>query len=149
MGIATKDRSPVNESDSRTEDGQTAQHGIPRRTSRRTFLGQVAAPALVSLAPWVVSRSALGLGKTTAPSERINLGFIGIGCMGQGHLAHLLTYDDVQVMAVCDVDTWRRENAQQVVETAYAARRTAGQYKGCAAYIDFRELLRARILMPS
>ena len=114
MGIATKDRSPVNESDSRTEDGQTAQHGIPRRTSRRTFLGQVAAPALVSLAPWVVSRSALGLGKTTAPSERINLGFIGIGCMGQGHLAHLLTYDDVQVMAVCDVDTWRRENAQQV-----------------------------------
>ena len=68
-------------------------------------------PALAALAPSVISRTALGLGAATAPSDRITLGFIGIGCMGQGHLAHLLTYPDVQVLAVCDVDTWRRENA--------------------------------------
>ena len=61
--------------------------------------------------------------------------------MGQGHLAHLLTYPDVQVVAVCDVDTWRRENAQQVVDDAYAARRTAGDYAGCVGYVDFRDLL--------
>ena len=111
------------------------------RTTRRDFLRQAAVPALATLAPCIVSRTALGLGDIAAPSDRITLGFIGIGCMGQGHLAHLLTYPDVQVAAVCDVDTWRRENAQRVVDEAYASRRAAGEYQGCAAYIDFRELL--------
>ncbi len=111
------------------------------RSSRREFFRQVAVPAVAALAPSIVSRTALGLGGATVPSERITLGFIGVGCMGQGHLAHLLTYDDVQVVAVCDVDAWRRENARQNVETAYAQRSAAGQYSGCAAYIDFRELL--------
>ena len=116
-------------------------HAADLRTDRRAFLRQTVIPALASLAPSVISRTALGLGDAAAPSNRITLGFIGIGCMGQGHLAHLLTYPDVQVVAVCDVDTWRRENAQQVVDEAYAARRTAGDYAGCVGYVDFRDLL--------
>ncbi len=111
------------------------------RTSRRAFLGQAVIPALAALAPTAISRTALGAGNAAAASDRITLGFIGIGCMGQGHLAHLLTYPDVQVVAVCDVDTWRRENAQRVVDEAYAARRTAGDCGGCVAYVDFRDLL--------
>ena len=109
--------------------------------SRRAFLRQAMVPALASLAPCVISRTALGLGAAAAPSDRITLGFIGIGCMGQGHLAHLLTYADAQVVAVCDVDSWRRENARKVVDDAYVARRTAGEHKGCVAYVDFRDLL--------
>ena len=94
------------------------------------------------LAPMYCFANGLGTGgRVAAPSDRITLGFIGIGCMGQGHLAHLLTFPDVQVAAVCDVDTWRRENAQRVVDEAYASRRAAGDYQGCAAYVDFREIL--------
>lgn len=49
--------------------------------------------------------------------------------------------NNVRVLAVCDVDTTRRENARKTVETRYAARITAGEYKGCDTYNDFRELL--------
>src|SRR5262249_19138497 len=46
-----------------------------------------------------------------------------------------------EVLAVCDVDTTRRENAQKKVEEKYGEKTKSGQYKGCAAYNDFRELL--------
>ena len=116
-------------------------HTTDRRTSRRAFLRQTAIPAMAAVAPSIISRTALGLGGVSAPSDRITLGFIGIGCMGQGHLAHLLTYPDVQVVAVCDVDTWRRENAQRNVNEAYTARRGAGNNDGCVAYVDFLDVL--------
>ncbi|MEY4940873.1 MAG: hypothetical protein RIQ93_2608, partial [Verrucomicrobiota bacterium] len=48
--------------------------------------------------------------------------------------------DDVEVVAVCDVDTTRREAAKQRIEQAYAAR-SGSTYKGCATYNDFREVL--------
>lgn len=106
--------------------------------NRRGFLGGASAAAL---APWVIPRTALGLGGVAPPSDRITLGFIGIGCMGQGHLRHLLTYPDAQAVAVCDVDAWRLENARQVVDTTYAARRSSGTARACDAYVDFRDLL--------
>jgi predicted dehydrogenase len=121
--------------------GASQRHEAGSRPNRRAFLRQAAIPVLASLAPCVISRTALGWGGAAAPSDRITLGFIGIGCMGQGHLAHLLTYADVQVVAVCDVDTWRRENARQVVDDAYASRRAAGEHEGCVAYVDFRDVL--------
>lgn len=61
--------------------------------------------------------------------------------MGQGHLSYFLSYPDVQVLAVCEVDRWRRENAVANVEKAYAARRPSGAFRGCDAYLDLRELL--------
>ncbi|MGB2820481.1 MAG: Gfo/Idh/MocA family oxidoreductase, partial [Phycisphaerae bacterium] len=48
---------------------------------------------------------------------------------------------DAQVVAVCDVDAWRMENARQAVEKHYAADRRAGTYAGCATHGDFRDLL--------
>ena len=75
------------------------------------------------------------------PNDRINLGFIGVGMMGRGHLGGFLGQDDVQVVAVCDIEGTRRENAQQQVENRYAERTKSGQFKGCTAYVDFRELL--------
>jgi predicted dehydrogenase len=79
-----------------------------------------------------------GEGKA-APSERITVGFIGCGKMANDyHLSTLLTFSDVQALAVCEVDRNRREHAKQRVEKAYAGN---GSYKGCAEYADFRELL--------
>src|SRR5262249_33832100 len=47
----------------------------------------------------------------------------------------------VQVVAVCDVVSDRRESARKTVDTRYAARKGKGAYKGCDAYNDFRDLL--------
>ena len=127
------------ECDTRRSNVATALGTPPRKPQSISSPGND--PGIAALAPSVVSRTALGLGGATAPSDRITLGFIGIGCMGQGHLADLLTFPDVQVLAVCDVDTWRRENAQRAVDDAYAGRRTAGGHPGCAAYVDFLDVL--------
>src|SRR6185436_305557 len=69
------------------------------------------------------------------------LGFIGIGVMGRGHLGAFLGNRGVQVVAVCDVHRGRLNDAVERVHRAYAQERTAGTYRGCAGYGDFRELL--------
>src|SRR5262249_6433169 len=74
-----------------------------------------------------------------APSERITVGFIGVGKMANDyHLSTLLDFKDVQALAVCDVDKTRREHAKQRVEKAYSK---DSSYKGCDVYNDFRELI--------
>jgi predicted dehydrogenase len=100
--------------------------------SRRRFLraaAALAAPALIT--------SPL----RAAPSERITLGFIGVGTMGRGHLGSFLGRPDVQVLAVCDVVKERRDAAQKTVDDRYAQERGKGSYRGCKAHNDFRELL--------
>jgi predicted dehydrogenase len=67
------------------------------------------------------------------------MGFIGVGKQNRFLLTRFLA-KDTQVVAVCDVDTTRRESAKQMVEAAYA-QNAPGGYKGCTAYADFRELL--------
>ena len=54
------------------------------------------------------------------------------------HLSTLLTFGDVQALAVCEVDKNRRLHAKQRVEQAYGGKTAA---KGCADYTDFRELI--------
>jgi predicted dehydrogenase len=106
--------------------------------SRRSFLYATAA----TFAAPVVLSPLWGDEKKAAPSERITLGFIGMGTMNRGHLGHFLGQKDCQVVAVCDVDTTRRENARKTVENRYAEATKAGTYKGCSAYNDFRDLLK-------
>jgi predicted dehydrogenase len=79
--------------------------------------------------------------KATLPSERITLGFIGVGTQNRFHLGHFLGMGDVQIVAVCDVDGNRRKNAKETVEKRYADKKKSGEYKSCSAYNDFRELL--------
>ena len=106
--------------------------------TRRHFVQGAAATGLTL--PILAPAAARGADKPS-PSERITLGFIGVGTMNRGHLGHFLGQRDVQVVAVCDVDTNRREDAKKTVEKRYAGKQKSGQYKGCAAYNDFRELL--------
>lgn len=109
--------------------------------SRRRFLKGLAAAAPLLTAPAAVRAAALGRGASVAPSERITLGFIGIGMMGRGHLGIALNTPDVQVLGVCDVDAWRRDTALNRVEKTYAARNKAGKDKSCKAYNDLRDML--------
>jgi predicted dehydrogenase len=56
--------------------------------------------------------------------------------MNRGHLDHFLGQGDVQVLAVCEVDTTRREHAKKKTEERYGS-----NDKGCGAYVDYHELL--------
>jgi predicted dehydrogenase len=105
--------------------------------SRRSFLlatttAAAAAPFLLPSRLWCAD---------TPPSERLTLGFIGMGTQGRGLMGGFLGRKETQVLAVCDVDTTRREAAKKTVEERYAKAKESGDYKGCAAYNDFRELL--------
>src|SRR4051812_21560240 len=101
--------------------------------SRRAFLQSAAA---VSLGPVIVRQTAWA-----APSERLTLGFIGVGKMGRYHLDSFLGRGDVEVVAVSDVVKERLDDAVQRVEKRYADRKAGGIFKGVKAYPDFRELL--------
>ncbi len=102
--------------------------------SRRSFLK---AAAVAPVAPAVWSRTA-----SAAPaSDRITLGFIGVGTMGRYHLGSFLGDKAVEVVAVCDVVKERREDAAETARKRYADRTKSGDHKGVKAYTDFRELL--------
>src|SRR5262252_6717027 len=96
----------------------TRNHGM----SRRDFAKAAAVAAL----PIVLPRGLRADDPKAAPSERINLGFIGVGRMNREHLGHFLGQKDVQVVAVCDVDTTRRESAKQTVEKKYGEQQKNG-----------------------
>ncbi|HEY7314703.1 MAG TPA: Gfo/Idh/MocA family oxidoreductase [Gemmataceae bacterium] len=110
------------------------------RLTRRHFV-QGAAAAALTLPIRASAVAGADDKKTTPASDRITLGFIGVGTQNRGHLGHFLGQGDVQVLAVCDVDTNRRDNAKKTVEQRYGEKKKSGEYKGCAAYNDFRELL--------
>ncbi len=108
----------------------------PKNVTRRTFIK--AASALS--APYFVPRFALG-SVLPAPSERITLGFIGVGNMGGGHLGTFLGHHDVQIVAVCDVDSVKRDEAVQRVNEHYAEQRDKSTFDGCDGYHEFEALL--------
>ena len=88
--------------------------------SRRRFLQGAAllsAPLILPGRVW---------SQATAPSKRLNVGCIGMGKQMHGHVGNLLPRDDVQIVAVCDVDTTRREDAKRRVEAAYAKKAGTG-----------------------
>jgi len=70
-----------------------------------------------------------------------------IGGQGTGHLSNTFR-DDIQTMAICDVDADHRARALDKVNKIYAEKKTSGTYKGCDVYSDFQELLAGMISMP-
>ncbi len=107
--------------------------------TRRGFLKR---SAMAALFPAIVPSSVLGADGNVAPSNRIGMGFIGVGKLGrESHVEAFKRRPDVQVIAVCDVETGRLEKAKNAVESHYANQSDRANYKGCALYRDFRELL--------
>jgi predicted dehydrogenase len=154
--------------------------------SRRKFLAQ-SATAAVGFS--IVPRHVLGGPGYVPPSDKVNLGFVGVGAQGLRVMIEFLQEPDVQGVAVCDVTKsaanypqWEthefcksvrkllgvdsgwdwlspdepiqlshtlrvtsgvagREPAQKIVDALYATQQRSGQYRGCSAYVDFRQLL--------
>src|SRR6185436_6795544 len=112
---------------------------IPGNTkvSRREFV-QSAAAATALAAPYFVPASVFG---AAAPSNRINVGCIGVGNQGFPNLLRFLKQKDCQVVDVCDVNRgsrgykepdnfYGREPAKKEVERHYAEKNKTGKFKG-------------------
>lgn len=76
----------------------------------------------------IIPASALGRAGQPAPSDRINLGIIGVNGMGRGNLANCAKHADVVVTAICDVSRDRRERALK-------------EHPNARGHNDYRELL--------
>ncbi|PTX99755.1 hypothetical protein DB346_18225 [Verrucomicrobia bacterium LW23] len=109
--------------------------------NRRSFIQMLSATAGACAFPSIASAQTLGLNGKTAPSNRITLGFIGVGGMGSGTMRAAAGNSRVEILSVCDVDRGRATIAQEHVERAYAPRKQSGEYKGCDTTGDFRKLL--------
>lgn len=108
-----------------------------RDVSRRSFIKTAFAGTFAT--PFVLSRYSHAAKREA--NDRINLGFIGVGMMGRSHLGGFVFNPEVQVVAIAEVETTRRSNAVETVEKRYAKTKKSGEYQGCAAYVDYRELL--------
>jgi predicted dehydrogenase len=107
--------------------------------NRREFLVQSGCALSAIAAPRIVSASVFG---ANAPSNRINVGFIGTGRQAFGaNLPQMMAVPGVQVVAVCDVDSWRMAEAQAFVNAFYAKRDGLASYSGCRTKEDFRDVI--------
>src|SRR4030043_101342 len=95
--------------------------------TRRQFLKGSAVAATGLLAPAIVPASVFG---ADAPSNRIAIGFVGVGRMGMDDMREILGLKQAQVVAVCDVDANRVMNARKTVETHYNGQNSSGTYSG-------------------
>lgn len=102
----------------------------PTGLNRRRFLRTT---ALAGAVPFILPAALRAA--DSAPSNRINLGYIGVGKQGHGLLRAALPRTDVQVLAICDVDQKRRQLALDEVAKQY------GSANSVTGYSDFRELL--------
>lgn len=116
---------------------------------RREFMKASITGGLAASLPSFLPQSVFG---QNSPSNRINVGIIGCGNQCTVDLPAFLGLPDVQVAAVCDVNTasngYRdkeqflgRKPIQEKVNAFYAKEKGAGSYKGCDAYSDFRQVL--------
>lgn len=122
-----------------------------KQTTRRDFLRSAKNACCAAMAaPWVIPITALGQGGAVAPSDRVTMGFIGLGTMGSGHLfGEAWTYlpggyvnrGDAQVLIVCDVWKEKREKVCNRVNSFYLNKYGKGNYPTCETCNDFRDVL--------
>jgi predicted dehydrogenase len=104
--------------------------------SRRDFLKMGAAVAIGF--PTIVPASVFG---QTAPSNRINIGAIGVGRISRGHdLPGIWQFDQARIMAACDLDSKRVEEAKILIN-GYYSKKTGKPYDGVTGYHNYHELL--------
>jgi len=91
--------------------------------------------------PAIVPASVLG---ANAPGNRINVGAIGTGRISRVHdMPGVWRHENARIVAVCDLDRRRMEDARALVNGHYGGR--AGKAKGgVTGYLDYRELLASK-----
>jgi predicted dehydrogenase len=105
-------------------------------TSRRRFVKKTAAAITGAFVlPQIIPSTALGLGGKLPPSDRIVFGLIGTGSQGMSDMRDFHRLDnEVQFVALCDVDANRLATAKQTVDLQ-------NNNQDCRTYGDYREML--------
>ena len=106
--------------------------------NRRSFL---AAAAVAASAPAIIPSSVFA---RPAPSDTIRFGCIGLGRQGQADMQGLIyrgLETGARVVAVCDVDSHRLQDAQWLAERIYTVETGKDASKSVKAYHDYRQLL--------
>jgi predicted dehydrogenase len=104
----------------------------PTKVSRRDFIRTVAATGAAGVAvPYFVPASALGQEGQPGANDKIGVGLIGCGGMGQANLNACAGHPDVVVTGACDV--WK--NRREAVVARYP--------ETAKPYHDYREMLQS------
>ena len=101
--------------------------------SRRRFLQTAGASAVLTRSGW-----ARGL----APSDKITIGVIGWGMMGPANTKAFLTMDDCQVVAACELDGKKMQEALATINGHYGN-------QDCKPYHDYREMIARTDIDPA
>ena len=102
-------------------------HRISRRAMMRRAAGTAAAIGITSFVR----------ADEVPPAKPVRMGFIGVGSRGTTLLGQVLSHPDVEVPAICDIDTKNLNHALDLVEKA-RGKRPEGYMKGPE---DYRRLL--------
>ena len=107
------------------------------RKSRRKFIQQAAItiPALSIIPTEVFSK------RFIAPSDKIHLGFIGLGKQSRGLSNQFIERPGTHIVAACDVWIPKLRWFRDHVETKYAEERNEASYRSVSLYDDYRHLL--------
>jgi hypothetical protein len=110
---------------------------------RRQFLRTSAALAAACAAPTIIPARSLGADGNVAPSNRITVGFIGIGRQGLCYnLPFFASQADCEVVALCDADRWRLAVTEERTATYYGEKKNrCPKIPKCPRYVDFRDVL--------
>ncbi len=110
--------------------------------SRRNFLKNsakgTAGVLALSAFPTIVPASVFG---KNAPSNRVNVGVIGCGRIGQSwDMPGVMKQEQAQMMAVCDLDKKRVQDAKKLVDDFYT-KKFSKPYAGAKTYDNYEDLL--------
>ena len=106
------------------------QRSEKRQPNRRQFLGNAAAAMGGLIAgPTVITSTALGAKGIPPASERIVMGTIGLGGRGKSDMRAIMREQDVQMVAVCDVQGHRRKAGVTMVNEKYGNNDCRGLYR--------------------
>lgn len=117
----------------------TEENGQDRRSFLKSAATGTAGIIAASMFPTIVPASVFG---KFAPSNRINIGQIGIGRIATTHdLPEVLKNEVAHVMAVADLDKNRLAQGKKWIEKKYADKTGKANYVDVKAYDDYKELL--------
>ena len=100
--------------------------------TRRQFLARTGAVAVAGAAAPLLN-AATWKGASRSPNDKLVIGLIGCGGMGAANMRNLMEFPDVEVAAVCDVDSNRMPGDIADVEKKYGRKPDV--------YGDYRKIL--------
>ncbi|MCF7708780.1 MAG: Gfo/Idh/MocA family oxidoreductase [Verrucomicrobia bacterium] len=107
---------------------------LKKQVTRRQLLKYAGA---VIAAPAIIPARVLGRGGAVPPSEKIQLGAIGIHNRGMHDLRWIMGNEDVRMLAICDLQEVQRQNVKEYVDNQYGN-------NDCKMYPEIRQFLAER-----